>query len=179
VGALQVGSPSVSPRGVLVPALADRRGAAVKLAFRPAGGRGTEDRQFIVSTWSSSWKKSHSAGIIHTDRWAGVMHPEFNAVLDLPDSRALIACEEKDPDFFYGWIAGDTSENTPVIFYVYVKESYRLAGIARSLFGALGVDPAKYFVYVCGAPIAKTLVPHARFNPNEVRYPKESRRRPL
>lgn len=151
----------------------------MKLAFRPAAGPGTADRRFIVSTWSSSYKKSHQAGIIHTDRWAEKMHPEFNGILELPDARTLIAYEETDPDFFYGWIAGDTSENTPVVFYVYVKESYRRAGIARALFGALGIDPTKYFVYVCGVPLAKTLVPHARFNPNEVRYPKESRRRPL
>lgn len=151
----------------------------MKLAFRPAAGRDSEDRQFIVATWSSSYKKSHSAGIIHTDDWADVMHPQFNKHLDRPGSRAIIACDPKDPNYYYGWIAGDTTEATPVVYYVYVKEPCRRMGIARQLFAALGVDPSKYFVYVCGMPIAKQLASHARFNPNEIRYPKELRRRPL
>lgn len=133
----------------------------------------------MVATWSSSYKKSHSAGIINTDDWSAIMHPQIAKVLDRPGARTVVAHERTDPNFCYGWISGDTSERTPVVFYVYVKEAYRRAGIARDLFAAIDVDPRKYFVYVCGTPIAKMLVPHARFNPNEVRYPKESRRRPL
>lgn len=148
----------------------------MKLSFRPALAA---DRPFVVSTWSSSFKKSHSAGIIHTDDWAALMRPQLEKVLDRDEARTLIACDKDDANYFYGWIAGDTSESTPVVFYVYVKEPYRRSGIARQLFAALGVDPSRYFVYVCGAPLAIRLVPHARFNPNEVRYPKEARRRPL
>ena len=154
----------------------------MRLAFRPAAGRGSEDRRFIVSTWSSSYKKSHSAGVIHTDDWATMMHPQFERHLDRLDARAVIVYEKSDPGFYYGWIAGDTSESTPVVFYVYCKEAYRRTGIARALFKAFGVDPAGYFVYVCGTPDAIQLqrkIPRARFNPNEIRYPKESRRRAL
>lgn len=151
----------------------------MKLSFRPARGRDSDDCQFVIATWSSSYKKSHSAGIICTEDWADLMRPQFEKHLERRDARTLMACDRDDPNFFYGWIAGDTSESTPVIYYVYVKEPYRRAGIARQLFAAFGVDPTKYFVYVCGAPIAIRLVPHARFNPNEVRYPKESRRRAL
>lgn len=152
----------------------------MRLSFRPAAGPGSEDRAFIVATWSSSYKKSHSAGIIDTDSWAAVMHPQFERILNLPDARAVIACDKADPAYLCGWIAGDTSEAVPVIYFVYVKEPYRRAGIARGLFSAFGVDPTKYFVHVCSAPSSfRRHVAHARFNPNEVRYPKESRRRPL
>lgn len=140
------------------------------------------DRQFIVSTWSSSFKKSHSAGIIQADDWAEIMRPQIEKALDRPDARAVVAYEKDDPDFFYGFIAGDTSDDTPVVFYVYVKEAYRREGIASGLFAALGVDPARRFVYVCKTGIVAELsskIPCARFNNNEVRYPKESRRRPL
>ncbi|NUO54310.1 MAG: hypothetical protein HOV80_36155 [Polyangiaceae bacterium] len=152
---------------------------SVKLAFRPAGGRDSADRDFIIATWSSSFKKSHSAGLIHADDWAAVMRPQLERILDR--GRAVIACDKTDPNYFYGWIAGDTSESTPVIFYAYVKEPYRRTGIGRDLFAAFGVDPTKYFVYVC-KPVSIVLlgkVRLARFNPNEVRYPKENRRRPL
>lgn len=154
----------------------------MKLAFRASAAGGTEDRRFIVSTWSSSYKKSHSAGVIHADDWADIMRPQFERHLNRLDARAVIAYDKDDPEFFYGWIAGDTSESTPVVFYVYVKEAYRRSGIARALFKSFGVDPMQYFVYVCGTPDAIQLqrkIPRARFNPNEVRYPKESRRRAL
>lgn len=152
----------------------------MKLSFRPAAGTGSEDRAFIVATWSASYKKMHTAGLIHADDWATIMHPQLEKVLDRDGARALIACEKSDPGYFYGWIAGDTSESTPVVFYVYVKAPYRRSGIARQLFTAFGIDPSKYFVFVCGAPSeVRRHVAHARFNPNEVRYPKESRRRPL
>lgn len=154
----------------------------MRLAFRPAAAHASEDRKFILATWSSSYKKSHSAGLITADDWADIMRPQFEKHLNRIDARALIAYDRNDPDFFYGWIAGDTSESTPVIYYTYVKEAYRRSGIARALFKAFGVDPSGYFVYVCGTPDAIQMqrkIPRARFNPNEVRYPKENRRRAL
>ena len=140
------------------------------------------DRQFIVATWSSSFKKSHSAGIIQADDWATLMHPQIEKVLNRPDARAIIAYEKDDPNFFYGFIAGDTSDATPVLFYVYTKEAYRRTGIARGLFAAFGVDPSKHFVYVCRTGIVSKLsskIPYARFNNNEARYAKSQRRYPL
>jgi hypothetical protein len=137
------------------------------------------DRQFIVSAWSASYKKAHTAGIIQAEDWAGIMRPQIEKVLDRPDARAIVAYDKTDPDFLFGFIAGDTSEATPVVFYVYAKEAYRRTGIARGLFAALGVDPRERFVYPCKTGIVATLsakIPFARFNNNEVRYPKESRR---
>jgi hypothetical protein len=137
---------------------------------------------FVVSTWSASYKKSRSAGIIHTDDWPAIMHPQINKILDRDGARCLIAYEHDDPDYFYGWIAGDTSERVPVVYYVYVKAPYRRSGIAGRLFGALGVDPKSRFVYVCSTLAALQLsekIPYALWNPLEVRYPKESRRHHL
>lgn len=148
---------------------------------RPANRTDT-DRQFLVSTWSASYKKSHRAGIIQAEDWAGVMHPQISKALDRQDARAVIAYEKDDPTFFYGFIAGDTSEATPVVYYLYVKEPYRQRGIARGLFAAFGVDPSQPFLYVCETGIVlklKSKIPFARFNNNEVRYPKEQRRNPL
>jgi GNAT superfamily N-acetyltransferase len=149
------------------------------ISHRPAL---TADRQFIVTTWSASYKKSHSAGLVTADDWAGIMHPQLEKILDRTDARAMIATEKSDPDFFYGWIAGDTSESVPVVYFVYVKQPYRRTGIARGLLKAFGVDPSRPFVYVCKTGIVATLspkIPFARFNNNEVRYSKESRRNPL
>lgn len=153
----------------------------MNLSFRPADGHGTGDRAFLVSTWSRSFKLSHSAGLISSESWPSVMHPELERILDRDGARAVIACEKNDPDYFYGWIAGDTSERIPVLMYVYVKEPYRRTGVARRLFTAIGIDPSQYFVYVCRGPSYRQLagkITHARYNPNEVRFPREPQRRP-
>lgn len=152
----------------------------MNLSFRPAT-RSDDDRTFVISHWSSSFKKSHSAGLIQAEDWASVMRPQIAKVLDRPGMRAIIAYEKDDPDFFYGFIAGDNEDiiDTPVIAYVYVKENYRRSGIARALFKAFGVEPNQRFVYACRTGIVSKLsskIPLSRFNPLEVRYPKESRR---
>jgi hypothetical protein len=151
----------------------------MKLAFRNVTAR--DDRQFVVSNWSASFKKSHSAGMIWTEDWAAIMHGQIDRVLDRPDATTLVAFEATDPTFLYGWISGDVSEAMPVVFYCYVKESFRREGVARKLFERLGVNPRAPFVYVCQTPTSIRLsskVPSARYNPLEVRYPKEARRAP-
>lgn len=147
----------------------------MKLAFRAAGGRGTEDRAFVISTWSRSFKVCHSAGLISSESWPVVMHAELERILDRDGARVILATDKFDTDFFFGWIAADTSGAVPVLDYVYVKEPYRRRAVARRLFDAIGIDPTRYFVYVCRGPSFGQLagkITHARYNPNEVRYPK-------
>lgn len=165
----------------------------MKLAFRPADAderrclcpdKPEDSRRCspVVAMWSASYKKSHYAGMIWHEDWAAVMHPQISRVLARPNLRTVIAYDADDSDFIYGFIAADTSEPVPVVYYVYVKEPYRRHGIARSLFKAIGVDPTKRFVYTNKTGIVAELarkIPSARFNNNEARYPKEARRRPL
>lgn len=165
----------------------------MKLGFRPAAGdeirclcrdrpEDSPSCSPVVALWSSSYKRSHYAGMIWNEDWASVMHPQIARALQRPTVTTTIAFEKTDPDFFYGFITADTSEPVPVVYYVYVKESYRKHGIARALLRAIDVDPTKYFVYVCKTGIVATLackIPLARFNNLEARYPKEARRRPL
>lgn len=160
------------------------------IAFREADLGNREERMFMISTWSSSWKKSHDAGLIASEDWAEVMHPQFGKILDRKGTRAILGYDAAEPNFWYGWAAGDTSERTPVVYYCYVKEPYRQAGYkagvrtgdgyARQLLAKLGVDPSASFTYICQTPLAIQLreskFPRARRNPNEVRYPKTARR---
>lgn len=154
----------------------------MRLTLRPADCADMSDRSFIISTWSSSYKESRYAGIISDEDWGTVMHPQFEKHLDRDDTRAIIACDRNDGSQFYGWIAGNILERTPVVFFVYVKIAYRRVGIARRLFEALGVDPQRRFVYPCGMSIAIDLahkIPLAKLNPNGLRYTRETRRDPL
>lgn len=143
------------------------------IAQRPAE---EADWQFVISTWSRSYKGSRSAGLISSDDWADVMHRQIRRALALPGVRALVAFDAIDPSFLYGWIAGDASAQ--LVHYVYVKEAFRRAGVARGLFMALGVDPSSGFSFTCWTPACARLaakIPSARHRPDLARdaHPEE------
>lgn len=135
------------------------------------------DMPFIVATWSRAYKRSRQAGIIATDDWHSVMHRTIERLLARRTVSAIVACDATDPEFAYGWIAGDTSPRAPVVHFAYVKESYRRAGIGRGLLAALGIDPRKFFYFTCWTPILLELgarvpkpIPLAKHDPNFARY---------
>jgi GNAT superfamily N-acetyltransferase len=148
------------------------------IAFRDAT---RADRGFIVPTWSRAYKMSQYSGMIWHEDWAGQAHRQINRALDRPEARAVLAYDTSDPAFFYGWIAGDVTEAMPIVYFIYVKDPFRGQGHARRLFRALGVDPTRPFTYACNNSVVHELcdagkIPLARFNPNELRYPKTARR---
>lgn len=146
---------------------------------RPEDSRGCSP---IVSLWSSSYRKSHYAGLIWHEDWAAVMHPSITTILAKQARTAIMAVDPKDHSFIYGFIVGDTIGATPVVDYVFVKEPYRRGGVARALFAELGVSPTQRFVMSCKTRIVSQLaskIPSARFDNEQARYPKDERRRRL
>lgn len=139
--------------------------------YRDAVLDGDRDRPFVIGTWSANYKNSHYAGIVQSEDWPDVMHEAIRKILDRPGTRTLVAYDP--PSFLYGAIVGDTSGPMPVVYWVYVKDPYRGAGIARGLFAALGVDPAREFLYTCRTIACVRLadkIPLARFTPGAARY---------
>lgn len=156
------------------------------IAYRPAE---PDDAQFIVSTWSRAYKKSRSAGIISSEDWPTVMHAQIAKLLQRPEMRVMVAYENTDPTFLYGFIAADalggylvandrgelSIDPAPVVFFCYVKEPYRKAGYARGMFAAIGIDPKRRFLYPCWTPVIQKVagkIPLAKNDPNVARYPK-------
>jgi hypothetical protein len=131
------------------------------------------DRQFVLSGWSSSFRKSRYAGLISNARWAEVMHREIGAILDAKDTSVIVACEPGELDhegreFLYGFIA-TRKTGAPYVYYVYVKLAYRLAAhperpyrIGRRLFAAAGVDPAEPFTFAPPTAIAEQILATCR-----------------
>jgi hypothetical protein len=140
--------------------------------YRPADlAPDSDERAFVIATWASSYKHSHFAGIISAEDWAPVMHAQLGKLVDRSTTRVLVAWDP--PAFLYGHIVGDTSSAMPAVHYVYVKDPFREAGIARGLLAALGVDPARPFVYTCRTSMVVRLadkIPLARFTPAAARY---------
>lgn len=150
----------------------------MSLAYRPAEAG---DVVFIVNSWLSSFRGSHTAGMIAMDDWKQVMERQVRRVLARDGVRAYVAYAPGETDKkvdLYGWIAVELGHDAPLVHYCYCKRAYRRMGIARGLFATAGVDPSKRFFYTCKTPSAAVLarhrkIPKARWSPLIARYPKD------
>lgn len=149
-----------------------------------------DDRQFVISGWSSSFRKSDHAGMISMATWADVMHREIGAVLDRADTIALVAEEvgeldERGRPFLYGslvyrrdpvrirlrqaspldprWLV------LPYVFYAFTKIRYRERGVARRLFAAASINYRAPFAYACRTEVCGAF-PTGRSKPLVARY---------
>lgn len=165
------------------------------IAYRPAdlgtAAAPTSERRFVVDGWVGSYRDAYTAGMIQAEDWYAVMIPQVNKVIDKPEVRVVVAYTPGAAGTgvdLLGFIAADPADEPPLVYYVLVKEHYRRAGrgrlwpgvgIARGLFGAIGVDPARPLNYVCSTPACRQLerkIPMARWRPNLGRFPKHERR---
>lgn len=158
-------------------------------AFRPLI---VADLDFVVSSWSSSYRTSDYAGMISMESWATVMHSEILTVLNRRDTRVIVAHEpgetdEKGRPFLYGYIA-TRDGGDPYVYYVYVKSPYRrgkekwglAVGYGRALFSAAGIDPLRPFEYACPTSYCRQLaskIPLAEPNTLKARFTHEQRSR--
>lgn len=152
------------------------------VAYRPAT---LADRAFIVANWESSFQDANTSGIIPMVMWADVMREVCAHYLDRAGTKTIVAYNP-DADSgiadLHGFICGEPDESPPIVHYVYVELPMRRFGIARRLFSALGVDPARPFTFLCSTPIlapSRELVrkiPLARWKPIRARYSKEARK---
>lgn len=130
-----------------------------------------DDRQFIVSGWSSSFRLSRDC-TTPMPMYARHKHEEIGYYLDAPWTRTLVA---------HGHVLqGFLSYRPPTsVLYVYVAQPFRRRGIARGLFDAAGIDPASRFTYVYRTSWSARLrskVPYAAHDPLPVRFGDEERR---
>lgn len=145
-----------------------------------------DDRNFIGSAWASSYRGSNTAGFTLAEDWYAHAIMTITKIRAQPDVRTVVAYETSDPDRgadLYGFIVADTTPTeryaAPLVYYVFVKQAYRLMGIARGLFAAVGIDPAGRFDYVCSTPSVTDVerkISLAKWAPLRGRFPKHERR---
>lgn len=148
-----------------------------------------EDRDFVISGWSSSFRTSQYAGLVSMRIYAQVMHAVIEEILDRPDTRVLVAHEPGEFDhqgrpFLYGFLA-TRAGRAPYVYYVYVKAPFRQGrarhglelGHAAALFTAAGIDPRRPFGYACRTSLSDRLTdrftgkfPLAQWDPLPARY---------
>lgn len=160
--------------------------------YRPADLEAPTERNFVVDSWVSSYRDAFTAGIVQVEDWYSVMIPTVSKILAKSEVWTTVACVSGATDRvadLCGFIVADPSDGPPLVYYVFVKEHYRRAGrgrlwsgpgIARGLFEAIGVDPAKPMNYVCSTPMVRRVerkIPLARWRPLLGRFPKAERRK--
>lgn len=128
------------------------------------------DRIFIDYGWLDSYRWAHAAGMIHMDDWRDVMLPQITRIRTRPHAITMIA---EEPDALAGFICAEPRNDPALVFYVYVKEQYRKAGIARGLFRSVGIDPDSRFIYACKTAVISELsrkLPRAKWDPYAARF---------
>ena len=133
------------------------------------------DHAFVCDAWIRSYRDSDTAGSLPVHMWRAAMWPAVEWVRQRPGTQTVVAHDVDDPDILFGFICADCSDVTPVVFYVFVKQAYRSAGIARGLFAAMRIDPGQPFVYSYKTAAASQLaakIPLARWDAKIARFPK-------
>lgn len=150
------------------------------------------DRDFVISTWSGSFRTSRHAGMLAMETYAETMHLEIEAVLNRPSTQVTVAFE---PDqnitaadgqqlpFLYGFIATREDLARPYVYYAYVKTAYRRGrerlslslGHGEGLLAAAGIDARAPFGFACRTSISDQLqrarkIPLAEWDPLPARF---------
>lgn len=148
-----------------------------------------DDRAFLVSGWSSSYRSSRDE-TAPASLYARQKHEEVAFYLD----RAATLVAHGETGVLFGFITYDpttygvarhevdarTSRSRKTfatfhgyVLYCYVAAPFRLRGIARRLFADAGIDPQERFGYLCRTRSSKELrskLPLAEHEPNRARY---------
>lgn len=148
------------------------------------------DVPFVISSWSQSYRRSYSSGIIQMADWSEIMQDQIRKLLlrrgvdlvvaenpgaeeGLADVHGWLAYErgftvqsrEREPD---GWRYQFVESESPVVHYVFVKEPYRRFGIAKGLFRAAGIDRIDHFYFTCKTAVVSRIggkFPGGEWNP--------------
>ena len=98
--------------------------------FRPAVGK---DIPFIYATMLNSLRVD---SVIGSSTRKSVFYNEYNPILDniLLNARVTVACLPDDSNVILGYAIHDGN----LLHYVYIKEAFRLQGIAKDLYQHIG-----------------------------------------
>lgn len=128
---------------------------------------------FIYSSWLKSYKTSFAAKDITNKIYFYHHHKLIENIVD-NGCKVLLAVDPQDDQVIYGYIVYELLPKfaTPCVHYVYVKQPFRLLGIARNLLSATKINTNKLSVcsHITGIAKASTEKYNFVYNPYIV-YP--------
>lgn len=138
-----------------------------------------DDRAFIVSGWSSSYRMSHDE-TTPMALYATQKHEEVSFYLDRCSTLVahgelgvLMGFIAYDPTTYVATVGRRRMTLDGYVLYVYVAGPFRRRGIARRLFAAAGISPLQRFGYACRTQWSwelRSKIPHAEHEPKRARY---------
>lgn len=139
-----------------------------------------DDRQFVISGWSSSMRTTRDLALIPMRDYADIVHPIINGYLDHREVHTLV--EQGDEGVLRGFIVFDPRHYNAdsrswvfegYVYYLYVAAPFRGWKIAARLVAATGIDPAKRFGYAVRTRSsfeARGKIPLAEYQPHRARF---------
>lgn len=90
----------------------------------------SDDTNFVLN----SWMKSLRTAVPNIESDVFYSFQKMIILKLLSKATLLVACNPEDLDQIFGWIVFSNKEGVTVVHYVYVKQPFRLNGIANGLF---------------------------------------------
>lgn len=112
-----------------------------QMLIRPAG---PDDMPFIFNSWLMSYRKAPATHGIPSNVYYSQHHKLIEEMLNRPSARAMIVCPENDRDLICAYMVAEPMQNTDgkavMVHFVYVKETFRLLGIVKTLAKSFGIN---------------------------------------
>ena len=128
-----------------------------------------DDLRFILSAWvrSFSHRRKPPEGV-SPKHYRAALRATIADILRRPSTCGVVACNPLNPNLIWGFAVYESGDS-PVLFYVYVKEVFRGNGIGTELTrlardGRPGVMQIAY-----RTPAGQRLLPEAQYNPRLLR----------
>lgn len=136
------------------------------------------DVNFIFNSWLKSNRYSPSVLGCENPVYFAQHHMLIQGLLK--HSNVLMAVNATDTSQIYGYIVHQNIEGASVVHYLYVKEPYRLLGLAKMLMTTAGIDAAVPFFVTHNTTATKKIMSqksHVIFNPYLAFYAYEEGRK--
>jgi len=119
-----------------------------------------EDVGFIFNAWLKSFKSSLFAKSVPSTIYFAEHHKLIERLLK--NQETIIACNHNDTSQIYGFVNAGKVEGIFCVNYIYVKQSFRNLGIAKSLINSFEHDASTAAIYTHSTRMSDKLA--SKFN---------------
>lgn len=102
------------------------------------------DEDFIYSTWIRNYKhSSYFAKRIKPSVFFKEHHIVIDHLMQKPEMVCLVAHPKNDQDTLLGYAVFEKLDDRHVVHFTYVKDAFRMMGIAKTIYKTAEIDMAK------------------------------------